>query len=129
MELKEIFKQDFELIRSGFGKGCDNMKFDESRIYSIIEDNSPAMFRLYGWNPPAVSLGFNQKESDINIEKCCEYNIDIVRRPTGGRAVLHYDELTYSIALSLKSLSRILEISIRNRIYQFLALQVLRGMK
>ena len=59
------------------------------------------MFRLYGWKPWAVSLGFNQKESDINIDECKKRNIDIVRRPTGGRAVLHAQELTYSLVLNM----------------------------
>jgi len=55
--------------------------------------------RLYAWKPWAVSLGYNQSEKDINRRKCEEYGFDIVRRPTGGRAILHANELTYSVVM------------------------------
>lgn len=55
--------------------------------------------RLYSWKPWAVSLGYNQSEQDIDRAKCSEYGFDIVRRPTGGRAILHANELTYSVVM------------------------------
>lgn len=54
--------------------------------------------RLYRWSPPAVSLGYFQDENEVvDLAACFEAGIDVVRRPTGGRAVLHHHELTYSI--------------------------------
>jgi len=55
------------------------------------------LWRYYSWNPSAVSLGYSQSIEEIDREKCRSKNIDIVRRPTGGRAVLHGDEFTYSL--------------------------------
>lgn len=55
--------------------------------------------RLYRWQPHALSLGYHQSSQSIHFEKCTEAGIDVVRRPTGGRAVLHADELTYAVVL------------------------------
>lgn len=58
----------------------------------------PPTLRLYRWDPPALSLGFFQKaEAVVDREACQRLGIDVVKRPTGGRAVLHHRELTYSI--------------------------------
>lgn len=59
-----------------------------------------ATLRVYRWQPAAVSLGFHQPLSDINLELCRSRGVDVVVRPTGGRAVLHCNELTYSVILS-----------------------------
>jgi len=55
------------------------------------------LWRFYSWSPSTVSLGYSQSIEEIDREKCRSKNIDIVRRPTGGRAVLHVDEFTYSL--------------------------------
>ncbi len=55
--------------------------------------------RLYGWTPHAISLGYHQRKEEIDLELCREKGIDIVSRPTGGRAILHADELTYSVIM------------------------------
>lgn len=99
--LKRIFDDDFDLLLSGFDKGDYNMQFDFERTEALAAGKSKPMFRLYGWNPWAVSLGYNQNESDINYELCRQKGFDLVRRPTGGRAVLHADELTYSVVTKL----------------------------
>ena len=78
------------------------MDFDFERTKLCSENKAPAMFRLYGWKPWSVSLGYNQKESDINLDSCKNLGFDLVRRPTGGRAVLHADELTYSVVCPLQ---------------------------
>jgi len=67
----------------------------------VSEGRAMPMFRLYGWKPWCVSLGANQKESDVLKDKCAERGFDIVRRPTGGRAVLHANEITYSVVLPM----------------------------
>ncbi len=99
---EELFGGQFELIEEGFFSGKYNMEFDLERATGLSRNEALPMFRFYGWKPWAVSLGFNQKESDINSDKCKEHGIDIVRRPTGGRAVLHADELTYSVVMKLQ---------------------------
>lgn len=100
-KLNELFGGPFELIDSGFSTGQQNMDFDMLRTTDCSKGNALPMFRLYGWKPWSVSLGANQKEEDINKEECSKRNIDLVRRPTGGRAVLHANEITYSVVLKL----------------------------
>ena len=74
-----------------------NMEYDKNLLeYSIQKDLKSPIFRLYGWSPACVSLGRNQSDEHINKTFCKENNIDIVRRLTGGRALLHDNELTYS---------------------------------
>lgn len=100
-KLNRLFGEPFELIDNGFATGEENMKFDSERAKQYSEGTTLPMFRLYRWKPWAVSLGANQKESDINVEECQKRGFDIVRRPTGGRAILHADEITYSVVIKL----------------------------
>jgi len=78
--------------------GKFNMDFDVSLIKSV-ERNIPIL-RFYGWAPYCISLGANQSYDDINKLMALENNIDIVKRPTGGRAILHAQELTYSVIMT-----------------------------
>ena len=78
------------------------MRFDLERTMSCSDGKALPMFRLYGWKPWCVSLGANQKESDILIDECTARGFDLVRRPTGGRAVLHANEITYSIVIPMQ---------------------------
>lgn len=71
------------------------MAIDEVLLESVIAGEAPVL-RLYGFNPTAVSLGLNQKLSTELEQAAAQAKIDLVRRPTGGRAVLHHNELTYS---------------------------------
>ena len=66
------------------------------------EDDVPVL-RFYQWRPYTISLGYGQKLDDIEIEKCRKDDIHVVRRPTGGRAVLHAEEVTYSVIVSRAS--------------------------
>ena len=77
--------------------GLENMAKDESLLNDLVEgvSNQPT-FRLYGWKPACVSLGRNQKEDFLDKEFLKECNIDVVTRLTGGRALLHDQEVTYS---------------------------------
>lgn len=72
----------------------ENMRRDEELAHTLPRDE--AVLRLYSWNPYAISLGYHQKEEGIDRERAAADGIEIVRRPTGGRAVLHSDELTYA---------------------------------
>ncbi len=57
------------------------------------------MLRLYRWSPPALSLGRFQCEDDVDADACARFGVDVVRRPTGGKAVLHGADLTYSVVM------------------------------
>lgn len=77
--------------------GAENMQIDCDLLEDAIASQSKEpVFRLYGWSPACVSLGRNQKNDFIDEKFLKENNIDIVRRLTGGRALLHADEITYS---------------------------------
>ena len=71
------------------------MDFDIAMVRNSPPD-SPIL-RFYGWNPYCISLGANQSFEEIDGRKSEDNNIDIVKRPTGGRAILHAEELTYSV--------------------------------
>lgn len=73
------------------------MAIDEAIVESVGKGLVPPTFRFYSWRPPAVSIGCYQKISEIDQQACILKNYDIVRRPTGGRAILHDKELTYSV--------------------------------
>jgi lipoate-protein ligase A len=73
------------------------MAVDEAIGHHVAEGLSQATLRFYAWDPPCVSLGRNQRSSSIDRSRCQELGYDVVRRPTGGRAILHIDELTYSL--------------------------------
>ncbi len=77
--------------------GQENMQIDSDLLDWAIENQfKEPIFRLYGWSPACVSLGRNQKEDFLDNDLLKKHNIDVVRRLTGGRALLHDDELTYS---------------------------------
>lgn len=73
------------------------MQIDSDLLDNSVKNQSKEpIFRLYGWSPYCVSLGRNQKDDFIDEKFLKEHNIDLVRRLTGGRALLHADEITYS---------------------------------
>lgn len=77
--------------------GQENMQIDSDLLdVAIKEQFKEPIFRLYGWEPACVSLGRNQKDDFIDMDLLKRHNIDVVRRLTGGRALLHDDEITYS---------------------------------
>lgn len=90
-------KRPFRFVFTGENDGFTNMAMDEAVLSGLKEGFSTPVLRVYQWNPPAISIGYFQKASDIDFEKCVRDGIGVVRRLTGGRAVLHFEELTYSI--------------------------------
>jgi lipoate-protein ligase A len=78
-------------------KGSWNMAVDEAILESVYSGESPPTLRLYAWQPACLSLGHAQPYSEVNTEALAENGWDLVRRPTGGRAILHVDELTYAV--------------------------------
>jgi lipoate-protein ligase A len=81
-----------------------NMALDEAISNDVRAKLSPPTLRFYNWDRPSVSIGRFQKHSDINREYCMEKSYPVVRRPTGGRAILHNSELTYSFSSRFDSL-------------------------
>lgn len=87
---------DFAYHTPGF-----NMALDEALLEWHSKGLIPPTIRFYGWNPAALSLGYFQKvNEEINLDKVQEHQLGLVRRLTGGRAVLHDQELTYSVIVS-----------------------------
>jgi lipoate-protein ligase A len=83
-------------------RAAENMAIDEAVFRQNRREALPPTLRFFGWQPPAVSLGYFQKTSrDIDVETCRREGIDIVRRPTGGKAVLHEHEMTYSLVAAI----------------------------
>jgi len=77
--------------------GATNMAIDEAILYALAEGRGHATLRFYQWLPPCLSLGYNQPHSHVDEVACARLGYTWVRRPTGGRAILHCDELTYSV--------------------------------
>jgi len=73
------------------------MAVDESILEHIHRGESQPTLRLYAWNPPCLSLGHAQPFADVDMDRVKEHGWEVVRRVTGGRAILHTDELTYSV--------------------------------
>jgi lipoate-protein ligase A len=77
-----------------------NMAVDEAIMKIHSQGDTPPTLRFYGWQPAALSLGyFQQLKKEVDLEKCQDKGINLVRRLTGGRAILHKQELTYSIII------------------------------
>lgn len=89
----------WRLVVDGEADGVTNMAVDEAILSAVIDGASPPTLRFFAWSPPCLSLGRNQPLADVDGQACRAAGVDVVRRPTGGRAILHTDELTYSVAL------------------------------
>jgi lipoate-protein ligase A len=73
------------------------MALDEAILMSVTAEEAPPTLRLYAWDPPCLSIGYAQPVADVDQKMLAKYGWDLVRRPTGGRAILHTDELTYAV--------------------------------
>jgi len=90
---------EWTYIESGEQTGAFNMALDESMARALAVGEGYPVLRLFRWRPWAISLGHNQAAGDIDAARCAADGIDVVRRPTGGRAILHAEELTYSVVM------------------------------
>ena len=82
------------VLETGYNNAALNMAIDEALIENI---GDAPILRIYGWRPAAVSIGYFQSiREEVDLEKCSKIGVDVVRRLTGGGAVLHETELTYS---------------------------------
>ena len=105
--------------------GTSNMATDEAILRAVAEGAAPPTLRFYGWTPPCLSLGYAQPAADVDAERLSRLGYDWVRRPTGGRAILHTDELTYSVIVPMD------EPRVRGGVvesYQQLSAGLLRGL-
>ena len=91
----------WRLIRSAPADGFTNMAVDEAILIAHSQGHVPPTVRLYAWEPPAISTGYFQRVAhDVDLDACARAGIGVVRRLTGGRAVLHADEVTYSVVVA-----------------------------
>ncbi|KAB2338493.1 lipoate--protein ligase family protein [Cytobacillus depressus] len=94
-------KETWRFIDTGLQSPTFNMALDEALLDWHSEGKIPPTIRFYGWNPATLSIGYFQKvDREINMEAVKQYGLGFVRRPTGGRGVLHDHELTYSVIVS-----------------------------
>lgn len=78
--------------------GVENMALDEAIMDAVAAGSAPPTLRVYQWDPPCLSLGKRQPLGGVAMDQCAHDGVDVVRRATGGLAILHTDELTYSVA-------------------------------
>ncbi|WP_409251329.1 biotin/lipoate A/B protein ligase family protein [Bacillus sp. SCS-153A] len=94
-------KEVWRYIDSGNCSPSYNMALDEALLDWHSEGKIPPVIRFYGWDPATLSVGYFQKvEKEINMDAVKEHGLGFVRRPTGGRGVLHEHELTYSVIVT-----------------------------
>ena len=109
----------WKFFNTGYNDGKFNMDFDLELVKNF---SGVPVLRVYRWEPYCISLGANQQPNSIDQEKTLFAGFDIVKRPTGGRAILHAEELTYSV---------IYPISVENtpkQIYREINLALLNGL-
>ncbi len=90
--------EPWRFLNTGPADGATNMAVDEALLLGINRGQSPPTVRVYSWDPPTVSTGYSQDLArELDLAVCAERGLGVVRRPTGGRAVLHAGELTYAV--------------------------------
>lgn len=100
-------KNIWRIVKSIETKGSMQMAIDEAIMNARINNFVPNTLRFYYWNPPCVSIGYFQSlQKEVDVKKAKEQGVDIVRRYTGGGAVFHNKELTYSLVLSENEVSK-----------------------
>lgn len=90
-------KTTWRLLKHEPARGAWNMALDEAILEASTAGDSLPTLRLYAWQPACLSLGHGQPLADVDMARLSAHGWDVVRRPTGGRAILHTDELTYAV--------------------------------
>ncbi len=107
-----ILESEWRLFQDGPADGAWNMAVDEAIARAVGAGLAPATLRFYTWSAPTVSLGYLQETpGGVDLAACREQGIAVVRRVTGGRAVLHAAELTYSVAVPIRGSWRSLSVA------------------
>lgn len=91
--------RQYRLIYDIPASGSYNMAVDAAIMRSVASGEGLPTLRLYAWEPACLSLGYGQTWHDVDLARLSKHGWELVRRPTGGRAILHTDELTYSITV------------------------------
>jgi lipoyl(octanoyl) transferase len=100
-EKELLMPKPYRFLNTSIQDAALNMAIDESVLTHHLKGEAPPTLRVFRWSQPAISLGrFQSIEREIVSEECLERGVALVRRPTGGRAVYHRDEFTYSIVIS-----------------------------
>ncbi len=94
----------WRLLVDAPASGAWNMAVDEVLLDGVAAGTTPPTLRFYAWTPPCLSLGYFQPFEVVDLDGCRALGVEVVRRPTGGRAILHDRELTYSVALPASAL-------------------------
>lgn len=92
-----MYTNTWRLLLTPAARGAWNMAVDESILEHIGRGESLPTLRLYAWDPACLSLGHTQPFADVDTARLKARGWEVVRRATGGRAILHTDELTYSV--------------------------------
>lgn len=111
----------WRVLDTGTNTGKFNMELDIA--LTEMSNTNEAVLRFYRWDPFCISLGTNQKIEEIDTQKAQKHGIDFVFRPTGGRAILHAEELTYSVIYPINN-----NTSLRN-IYHEINLALIKGLQ
>ena len=106
--------------------GATNMAIDEAIVHALAAGRGQATLRLFQWEPPCLSLGYNQHWAEIDEAACRRLGYTWTRRPTGGKAILHTDEATYSLIIPQDD-PRIVGGVVES--YRVLSLGLLRSLK
>lgn len=117
----------FRFIDTGGNNGAMNMAIDEALLVTQNKNKTPPIIRVYQFIPPTLSIGYFQSmEREVDIEHCRQLGFDFVRRPTGGRAVLHDRELTYSAIIAYPN--EILNMSLLDS-FRYLSRGIIRAIE
>ncbi len=93
-------KEEWRLLITENNSAATNMAMDRAELVAISEGRAPPTVRFFTWEPPAISIGYFQSlEEEVDLDVCKKFGVDYVRRMTGGGAVFHDKELTYSIVI------------------------------
>jgi lipoate---protein ligase len=94
-------EESWRFLLTGYHTAAENMAIDHAILTANSKGLVPPTVRFYGWNPSAISIGYFQHlTEEIDIDACHHHGVEYVRRITGGGAVFHEHELTYSIVVS-----------------------------
>lgn len=113
---------NWEFLNTGAHPGAWNMAVDQQLARAMDAGTALPTFRLYAWKPYAVSLGYHQNMGEFDRESAGRDGLQIVRRPTGGRAILHAEELTYSVVMPALPMGP-------REIYRWINIGLLRGLE
>ena len=91
----------WRFLNTGASTAPLNMAIDEAILAAHANDKCLPTLRIYQWSPPAMSLGYFQRRHGIDLAECRRLGIDVIRRSTGGKAVLHFGDLTYSVVAGI----------------------------